>query len=261
MYITDSSYYDWPARNPERPSLLDVFQYQKVVDDIGRLQTDEAFCVLSLPYVFAENRSNNDYQKRDDMSPFHGLLSVIKANGGRALNTHFLHNRVQGNGTEKQFEQEVWRLAKALWPARVKQLTLCERLEGEAYSQALLRNMNPHECDSAVLAVIHNYINKKGDIQDDYSLDSIMMDLYQLPNFLDGIADDCVEKKGNHNYTRLETQIGVHYKMPPLYPWDNYTVIERVYTIIRQPRQGQTKVNVDYGNQFISKTRLLCNED
>ncbi len=260
MYVRDSSFYKWPADLRTVRSPIDVFDAEKVVREMGKLKTPEAFFILQLPWLIAENASLRSMHDADDLSPFNNLLSVIPAFGGaKVLNEYYLQGRIDTHREKVKFEKEVIDACKPLRKEVLKKIRYCIRLQGNDYQLAIMRKSDPAACDSAVVKVIRKYLHSAEAKNGAYSLDSIMLDILQLPNIEDAENDRCIPATVYPDGT-TETNIGVLYKMPARYPWDQYELIERSYRILRHHTRPTQLTIIGFTFAFLTKIRTQCNE-
>lgn len=261
MYVLDSSYYRWPEPGVKIRSVIDYFNWTKVIDEIGQQRTAEAFFLLYLPYIFAENQQLRNMHEADDLSPLNAMLSAIPYYGGaKALNTYYLNNKVKAHLPTKQFEAEVLKATQSIRNNYTKNISFCIPLDGEDYSLELMKKEKPQVCDSVILSIIHKYINKKHNLNGSYSLDSILIDVYQLPNIIDAETDQCVPQMASADGVST-TRLGVIYHSSDDFITKQKKYISRVYTITSHPEKGQTISDVTYSLNFIANIRNQCNEN
>ncbi len=260
MYVTDSSLYNWPTDGGKIRSVLDVFDYSKAINAIGKLQTPEAFFILNLPYIYRENVTIRDWKKADDLSPYNSMMSSIPHYGGATiLNKYYLKQPVRTYINKQQWEANIIKQIEPLRQNNFKNIKYCLPLTGDDYSLAMMQKEDATECDSAVIKIINKYINKYKNVVSYYSIDSIVLEIHQLPKFIDMQTDQCMHyvsaDDGNSS-----TRIGVIYKTAPRYPWENYSTILRVYSINNNVYKGQSISNIEYSVNFISDIRKSCEE-
>ena len=208
--VIDSNYYDWNSTYPRVVSLIDRINMLKITDAIGALQTKEAFLILNLNYIMP-------FKMGDDLSPFVSFCSTINYYGGpMALNKYFFNKEIPI--TEKlafpEFNNAVALKCKLLREKYLKGITYCKPLQGDAAAVYEMNKINPAPYDSMVAYIFNKYCNRNTNQKAYYSRDSITMEVFQLPNFVDAIWDDCVPQimlpKDVHTH-----QLGVLFNVVP----------------------------------------------
>jgi hypothetical protein len=254
--VIDSNYFDWNSTTKQVRSVLDIMQYNKLIDDIGALQSKEAFVLLSMPYMIP-------FKMQDDLSPFNSMCSNIQYyGGGNALNKYFLNNAVSTKLNYTDFHNAVILKTLPLRKKYFKGITYCKRLEGEAWQLYEMQQTNPAPYDSVYINMLSKYFTQNQLIKHlsanhYYPLDSVMIDVLQHPLTVDAQWDNCVPKASiddGKSYYKLGVIIHVG--------TDNHAqkkYIQRVYEIENDVAKGQRIVQITWDLDFVSRIRRQCN--
>ena len=105
--------------------------------------------------------------------------------------------------------------------------------------------------DSMVENIFNKYCNKNAKQKLYYSRDSITMEVFQLPYFVDAIWDDCVPQI-------ISPQNASTHQLGVLFRLDNDRAIIRVYTIANSMLSGQKIIAKQFNADFVSRTRRKC---
>jgi hypothetical protein len=245
--VIDSNYYDWNSTYPRVVSLIDRINMLKITDAIGALQTKEAFLILNLNYILP-------FKMGDDMSPYTSFCSTINYYGGpMALNKYFLNKEIPI--TEKlafpEFNNAVALKCIPLREKYFKGITYCKPLQGDTAALYEMNKINPAPFDSMVENIFNKYCNKNAKQKLYYSRDSITMEVFQLPYFVDAIWDDCVPQI-------ISPQNASTHQLGVLFRLDNDRAIIRVYTIANSMLSGQKIIAKQFNADFVSRTRRKC---
>jgi hypothetical protein len=245
--IVDSNYYDWNYTSPQVVTLIDRINMLKITDAIGALQTKEAFLILNLNYILP-------FKMGDDMSPYTSFCSTINYYGGpMALNKYFLNKEIPI--TEKlafpEFNNAVALKCKLLLEKYLKGITYCKPLQGDTAVLYEMNKINPAPFDSMVENIFNKNCNKNAKQKLYYSRDSITMEVFQLPYFVDAIWDDCVPQI-------ISPQNASTHQLGVLFRLDNDRAIIRVYTIANSMLSGQKIIAKQFNADFVSRTRRKC---
>jgi hypothetical protein len=254
--VIDSNYFDWNYNAPQIRSVLDLVQYRKLMDDIGRLKSKEAFVLLSMPYMIP-------FKVQDDLSPFNTMCYHIQYyGGGNALNKYFLNDEVSVQLNYTDFHNAVILKTKALRNKYFKDVTYCKKLEGDAWRMYEMQQTNPAPYDSVYINILSKYFTQNRLIKNlgmntVYALDSVMIDVLQHPLTVDAMWDDCLPRLNTDNaITNYMLGIIVHVGTD-INGQKKY--IQRVYEVENDPRRGQRILQIFWDLDFVSHTRRLCN--
>lgn len=93
-----------------------------------------------------------------------------------------------------------------------------------------------------------------------YSVDSILIDVNQIPQLIDVETDQCIPKVVGDDQI-ASTELSVIYSIGEDFITKQKKYIERVYTISNHPERGQWISNIRYQPNFIAHIRQTCNDD
>lgn len=245
--VIDSSYYDWNMLYPQVRNVVDRIKMVKLVNDIGAMRSQEAFVLLSLSYMMP-------FKVQDDMNPYTSFCYTLTQYGGaKALNMYYLNGAVDTNLPYPEFNNTVVLKSIPLRSAMFKDIRYCKPLEGDARFYYEMSKVDPKPYDDAMEAIFAKYMNKHATMKSYFSIDSITMEVYQLPFFVDAIWDNCVPKVGAPDGVNQE-QLGVIFKVDT--PVTRF--IERVYIINNSLEKGQVLVDKVFQPNFVSRMRQKC---
>jgi hypothetical protein len=257
-YVLDSSYFAWPAEGKKVLSTIDIFNCPKLLRDIAKYKNAEAFTILYLPFIFKTNSYLREMHVADDLSPFNHMIAAVEYfDATKLLNEFFLENAVDTRLPRTKFDGRVLALCEKQRPRLLKDLQYCKPLKGDAYSLAAMQQIDASACDSAILPIIRSHLNKYPSQKSLYRLDSIMLDIFQLPLVQDAQDDACTRDKARKQGADT-TSIGVIYDAGKEFMTEQKLFVLRVYTLVNDSVNGQRIASVDYSNNFISKTRQAC---
>ncbi|HAD34391.1 MAG TPA: hypothetical protein DCF44_07820 [Chitinophagaceae bacterium] len=248
--VIDSNYYDWNNLSPQIRPVVDRIKMLEIVNDIGAMRSKEAFLLLNLSYMIP-------FKMQDDMNLFTNLCYTLTEYGSaKALNRYFLNNAVSTKLGQIEFKQAVILKSKPMRLKMFKGITYCKPLQGDARVLYEMSREDPKPYDDAVEAIFAKYMNKHTSMKSYFPIDSITLEVYQLPFFVDAIWDNCVpkvESSNGVNQLRLGVIFNVH-KESVTEP----TYIQRVYIINNSLAKGQILVDKVFDPNFVSRTRKQC---
>lgn len=250
--VIDSSFYDWTKVSPLLKP-IDRFQYKKIVDEIGKQKNEGAYLLLHL-YVLLP------FKMQDDMSRFVGLTSSIHYyKASSVINKYFLNNAISTKLPKQDFENAVFAKSLLLKSKYLSKIKYCKLLEGDAMALYEMKKTDPKPYDDAIIAVINKYINKNKTLKQYFSIDSIFLEVYQLPFRVDAELDTSIIKVGtsdgvSYNQLGIIINVGVDE--------DNQSrAIERVFTITNHPERGQTILKPKYDVGFVARIRIAREQE
>lgn len=245
--VIDSSYYDWNMLYPQVRNVVDRIKMVKLVNDIGAMRSQEAFVLLSLSYMMP-------FKVQDDMNPYTSFCYTLTEYGGaKALNTYYLNGAVDTNLPYPEFNNTVVLKSIPLRSAMFKDIRYCKPLEGDARFYYEMSKVDLKPYDDAVEAIFAKYMNKHPIMNNYFSIDSITMEVYQLPFFVDAIWDNCILLVDPLDGI-IRLKLGVIFKAGN----SESTYIQRVYSINNSLDQGQVLVDKVFHPNFVSQTRQEC---
>ncbi len=249
-YVVDSNYYDWNYNSPKVQSVLDVFNYRKVLDELAQLQTNEAFLILHLYYIIP-------FKEQDDMNPFTAFCTNIAYYGGPvAINKHYLKNAISTHLGFTEFNHAVLERSLPLLKTKLNDIKYCKPLQGDAAIIYEMEQTDPAPYDNAVENIFKKYFNKFPNQKMHYSLDSITLEVYQLATFVDCVWDNCIAQQESPNGV-YSNRLGVIFNVgKDRFNQNKY--ILRVYTVQNSQEQGQILVDKQFNADFVSRTRRKC---
>lgn len=245
--VIDSNYYDWNMLYPQVRHVVDRIKMTGLVNDIGALRSQDAFVLLSLSSMIP-------FKVQDDMNPFTEFCYTVTNYGGNvALNKYFLDSAVSTNLSYTEFNNAVILKSKPLRSAMFKGITYCKPLEGDAHIMYEMSKVDPKPYDDAVEAIFAKYMNKHPTMNNYFSIDSITMEVYQLPFFVDAIWDNCILLVDQLDGVK-RLKLGVIFKVGTSEP----SYIQRVYSINNSLERGQELVGKVFHPNFVSQIRQEC---
>ncbi len=248
--VIDSNYFDWNYSSPRVQSVIDLFNYRKVLDELALLKTNEAFLILHLYYLIPS-------KIHDDLNPFLTFCANINYFGGAvAINKHYLKNAISTDLGFTEFNHAVFERSLPLLNEKIKGIKYCKPLQGDAALLHEMKQSDPAPYDSAIEQILNKYLNRLPNQKTYFSMDSIIMEVFQLPTFADAIWDNCIAQvaspDGNSYY-----QLGVIFNIGK--DRDNQNkYLQRVYTVQNSQSNGQILVDKRFHADFVSLTRRKC---
>ncbi len=248
--IIDSNYYDWNSNFPRMVSRIDLYNFRKIVDDIGKLQTKEAFLILNLGYMLP-------FKTQGDLSPFTTFCNNLNYYGATdAINKYYLQDSISYNLSRSTFDNEV--LAKAL-PMRkqlFKDIKYCQALTGNDRYLYEMQLHNSSYYDSVIERIVSKYLNHYPNLPGYFELDSVMLEILQLPFVHDAQWDNCVVKVADENHVP-PYQLGVIIVVDKdAYKQNIY--IQRVYAVAKDSKRYSYLLPTKYDVDFVGRTRRQC---
>lgn len=236
----DSNYYDWNNTQGQIRPVYDVEKIIKINDSIGQLKTDEALCILSLPYMAWMDM-------RGDLTPMNSFVSIIRMYGGAvAINKHYLNNAISTKLALQEFEIELCKKTIDIRKKCLRNIKYCKPLTGDAWLLYSMQQVNPDYYDSEIKKILGKYIAHQSEAHR-YQPDSIMIEILRLPFVRDADWDTELEKTiKSHTADKLGVIIDDEEK--------GYA-IERVYTIEINLSGNAKYKNAEYGIRFLETTR------
>jgi hypothetical protein len=250
--IIDSAFYDWTKVSPLLKP-IDRFKYELIVDEIGKQKSEGAFLLLHL-YVLLP------FKMQDDLSPFVGLASTVHYHkASTAINKYFLNNAISTKLPKQDFENAVFAKSLLLKNKYLSKIKYCKLLQGNARALYEMKQINAKPYDDTIIAVMNKYLNKNDKRRDYFSIDSIFLEVYQLPFRVDAVLDNCIAKVAVPEGL-TEIQLGVIINAGVDDDGERRT-FERVYTISNHPAIGQTILAPRYDVGFVNKIRVACEQE
>ncbi|MCC7029705.1 MAG: hypothetical protein IT257_05310, partial [Chitinophagaceae bacterium] len=128
----------------------------------------------------------------------------------------------------------------------------CKPLQGEAKLLYEMSQVDPKPYDAAIEAIFAKYMNRHQNMRSYFSLDSIMLEVAQLPLFVDAIWNNCVPQVASPDGVS-DYRLGVIFKADT-----EAKTIQRVYIVNNSLEKGQVLVEKKYDTDFVSRTRRQC---
>jgi hypothetical protein len=128
----------------------------------------------------------------------------------------------------------------------------CKPLQGEAKLLYDMAQIDPKPYDDAIETIFAKYMNRHQNMRSYFSLDSITLEVAQLPLFVDAIWNNCVPQVASPDGVS-DHRLGVIFKADT-----EAKTIQRVYIINSSLEKGQVLVEKKYDADFVSRTRRQC---
>ncbi len=246
--IIDSAYYECSNIAPRKT--IDRIQYRKIVDHIGKLKTKEAFLILNLYSMLP-------FQMQDDLTLFATFCSNINYfDATQVINKYYLKNTVNTKLPKLEFDNAVMAKAKVLRKQMFNGINYCQPLTGESRMLFEMQQYNPSAYDSTIQYTIAKYLNHYPNVPGYFELDSVMIDMLQLPFVHDAQWDNCVTKVASEPYSP-PLKLGVIIEVG-IDEFNQKKYIQRVYAVGKDKNRNSILLTINYDLDFVSRTRRQC---
>ncbi len=258
--IIDSNYFDWNYTQPRIRPVHDFEKLHKIVDSIGQLKTDEALCILCLPFMLT-------LKVYDDLKPINRLTGIFGMHGAAAaINKYYLDNQVSTQLAFPEFQNEVYSKTIEIRGTRFRHLTYCKPLTGDALLLYTMQQVNPGGYDHKIKEIIEKYLSHQHSGHS-YEPDSIMIEILQLPFVTDAEWDTGLEKNLNKPpmTATKDKQTGYNFTNDSVHSVNQLGVIindnekgysmERIYRVLITHSGFAYYSGAEYGIRFIENVR------
>ncbi|MFZ4753534.1 MAG: hypothetical protein ACOYLG_09335 [Chitinophagaceae bacterium] len=244
----DSNYYDWNNLNARIVEVIDPLKMYAIVDAIGALQTPEAFVILNLYGLL-------DMKNQGDLSLFSTFCANIHYFGGAVvINKYYLNSSVSVELKYTPFHSEVFVKCLPLREKYFKDILYCKRLQGDAMVMYEMSKIDPKPYDQIIEKILNQYLETIDPDRTQLFRDSVLIALNQLPVIHDATWDDC------NTSTKSDTnRLGVYFRSKEPRTGEEISIL-RVYTLDMNSSGRPKLVNMVYSPNFISQTRLRCEQ-
>lgn len=248
--VIDSALFDWKKDGTKPVKSIDRIKFARVVDEIGKLKTKEAFLILNLQHMLP-------FKMQDDMTLYATFCNNVAYFGAiDAINKYFLNNAISTKLARPEFENKVMVKAIALREQYFKGITYCKPLVGEARVLYEMQQFNVNPYDSVIEKTITKYLNLYPNIPSYFNHDSILLEVVQLPFVHDAQLDNCVQKAVSDEYPPpLQLGVIIHVGQDE---FNQKKFIQRVYGIGRDQQRNSILLPTRYDADFVSRTRRQC---